>query len=173
MAIREALLPEFDQEMASTGKTLERVPDDKFAWKPHEKSGTLGWLAGHVATLPGLVEKAITQDELSFPPAGQAPAAPAWAAPPNRKELLEAFDKLVAEARAAIAETSDADFMKPWTLRKGEQKLISMPKAAVVRSFFMNHLIHHRAQLGVYLRLNDIPVPSIYGPSADENPMGI
>ena len=172
MAIKEALLPEFDQEMAITRKTLERVPDDKFAWKPHKKSSTLGWLAGHVATLPGLAKKVITQAELGSAPGEQAPGRPPWAAPENRKELLEAFDKLVAEARAAISETSDADFMRPWTLQKGGQILMSMPKAAVVRSFFMNHLIHHRAQLGVYLRLNDIPVPSTYGPSADENPMG-
>jgi uncharacterized damage-inducible protein DinB len=173
MAIREALLPEFDQEMAITRKTLERVPDDKFAWKPHEKSSTLGLLAGHVATLPGLAKTVITQDELGTASGGQAPASPAWVAPKNRQGLLETFDKLVAETRAAISGTSDEDFMKPWTLLKGGQKLMSMPKAMVMRSFVMHHLIHHRAQLGVYLRLNDIPVPSIYGPSADENPMGI
>src|ERR1700674_5316680 len=143
MALKEALLPEFDQEMAITRKTLERVPDDKFAWKPHEKSSTLGWLAGHVATLPGLAKITITQDELGPAPGGQASAPQAWAAPKNRKELLEAFDKSVAEARAAISETSDADFMKPWSLLKGGQKLMTMPKASVMRSFVMNHLIHH------------------------------
>jgi DinB superfamily len=136
MAIKEGLLPEFDQEMANTRKTLERVPDDKLAWKPHEKSGTLGWLAGHVATLPGLAKIAITQGELDMaqPSHGLAP-------PSNktRTELLEVFDKSVAEARAAISETSDAEFMKPWTLLKNGQKLLTVPKATVMRSFVMNH----------------------------------
>ncbi len=171
MAIKEALLPEFDQEMASTRKTLERVPEDKLGWKPHEKSGTLGWLAGHVATLPGWATMTIRQDELDLAPGGQSPAPPQ--APKTTKELLAVFDKSVADARAAISGTSDAEFMKPWTLLKGGQKLMTLPKAAVMRSFVMNHLIHHRAQLGVYLRLNNVAVPSIYGPSADENPMGI
>jgi uncharacterized damage-inducible protein DinB len=165
------LLPEFDQEMANTRKTLERVPDDKLGWKPHAKSGTLGWLAAHLTNIPNWATLTIGKDELDLAPAGQAPQPPA--APKNRKELLEAFDKAVTEARAAISRTSDADFMKPWTLLKTGQNLMTMPKAAVMRSFVMNHLIHHRAQLGVYLRLNDIPVPSIYGPSADENPMGV
>src|SRR5262249_47769780 len=111
------------------------------------------------------------QDELDLAPAGQAPQPPR--APKSKKELLEAFDKAVAEARTAISQTSDAEVVKPWTLLKNGQKLMTMPKAVVMRSFVMNHLIHHRAQLGVYLRLNNIPVPSIYGPSADENPMGI
>jgi len=171
MAIKEALLPEFDQEMSNTRKTLERVPDEKFDWKPHEKSGTLGWLAGHVATIPMWATMTISKDELDLAPAGQPHQPPP--APRNRKELLDTFDKLVGEARSAIADTSDGDFMKPWTLLKGGQKLMTMPKAVVMRSFVMNHLIHHRAQLGVYLRLNNVPVPSIYGPSADENPMGL
>ena len=172
MAIREALLPEFDQEMAITRKTLERIPDGKSEWRPHAKSGALGWLAGHVATLPGLAKVTITQDEVDLADPASVGAARPPQGPITREERLELFDKLVAEARAAISETSDAEFMKPWTLLNGGQKLFTIPKANVIRSFFMNHLIHHRAQLGVYLRLNDIPVPSTYGPSADENPMG-
>ena len=167
MPIAQALLPEFDQEMASTRKTLERVPDDKWDYKPHEKSGALGWLAWHLSHLPEWTVYTLKQDALDLAPAG---GRPDFALPKNRKEVLEAFDRNVAEARKAIQATSDEEFMKPWTLLKGGQKLMTLPKIAVMRSFVMNHLIHHRAQLGVYLRLNDIPVPSIYGPSADERP---
>lgn len=167
MAISEALLPEFDQEMANTRKTLERVPDDKFGWKPHAKSGTMGWLATHLATLPNWTTTTIEQDSLDLaPPGGSPPPNPAAK---DRKELLERFDKSVAAARAAIAKANDAQLMQPWSLLRGGKKIFALPKAAVLRSFVLNHMIHHRAQLGVYLRLNDVPVPSIYGPSADEN----
>ncbi len=159
-------LPEFDQEMANTRKTLERVPDDKFGWKPHQKSGTLGWLAGHVATLPNLALVSLRHD--SFDVTQRPPMMPTT----NRAELLAAFDKLAGDARKAIAEVSDQDLMKTWSLLNAGKPLFSLPRAAVLRTFFMSHIIHHRAQLGVYLRLLDIPVPSIYGPSADENPFG-
>ena len=112
----------------------------------------------------------IGQDELDMAPGGQPTPTPP--APASVEELLAGFDKHVADARAAIAGASDEDLMKPWSLLQNGKTMLTMPKVAVVRSFVMNHLIHHRAQLGVYLRLNDIPVPSIYGPSADENPMG-
>ncbi len=166
MAISDALLPEFDQEMANTRKTLERVPDDKFGWKPHEKSGSMGWLAGHVANLPSWVSMTIGQDSFDLEPKGVRMNPPPAAA--SRKELLGMFDKNVADARAAIASASDAQLFKPWSLLKNGTSLMTMPKAVCLRSFVMNHLIHHRAQLGVYLRLNNIAVPGMYGPSADE-----
>ncbi len=170
MKLSEMFLGEFDQEMANTRKTLERVPDDKLGWKPHEKSGTMGWLAGHVSNLPSWASVAIGQSEFDLAPQG---APPPQAPPANsRKELLENFEKNVAAARTAIAAASDEHLMKPWTLLHGGQKVFSMPRSAVLRSFVLNHLIHHRAQLGVYLRLNNIPVPALYGPSADEGAFG-
>lgn len=164
MAISQALLPEFDQEMANTRKALERAPDEKFGWKPHDKSGTMGWLAGHLATLPGLASMALTQDSFDL---ATRPPQPKLN---NRADVLAAFDKNAAEARKAIAAASDQHLMKPWTLLNGDKALFSLPRIAVLRSFFLNHLIHHRGQFTVYLRLNNVPVPSIYGPSADENP---
>jgi uncharacterized damage-inducible protein DinB len=161
------LLPEFDQEMAATRKSLERVPDDKFGWKPHEKSATMGWLASHLAMIPHWAQITFETDSLDLAPPGGQPKIPEAK---SRKEVLEMFDRNAAAARAVIAGASDADFDKPWTLLKAGQKLMTLPKAAVMRSFVMNHMIHHRAQLGVYLRLNNLPVPSIYGPSADEAP---
>ena len=166
MAIRDGLLPEFDQEMANTRKSLERVPDDKLSWKPHPKSGAMGWLAGHVAQLPSWAGIAIAQDSLDLEPGGKPPTPPLL--PKSRQEILDMFDKHVAAGRAAIAGASDEHLMKPWTLLKNGQTIMTLPRIAVLRGFVMNHLIHHRAQLGVYLRLNDLPVPSIYGPSADE-----
>ena len=166
MPLSSALLPEFDQEMASTRKTLERVPENKFGWKPHEKSGPMGWLAAHIANLPGWLVMTMKQDSLDLAPGGVQVQPPP--APKNSQELLATFDKTVKEARAAIAAASDAELMKPWSLLNNGAVLMTLPKAAVVRSFIMNHIIHHRAQLGVYLRLNNIAVPAIYGPSADE-----
>ncbi len=169
MSLSQALLPEFDQEMANTRKTLERVPEGKFAWKPHEKSGTMGWLAGHLADLPYWTAITIKQDSFDVSPAGAPPYAPFM--PKSAKELLSTFDKNVAEARAALAAATDADFARPWSLLKTGQVMMTMPKIACLRFWCMNHNIHHRAQLGVYLRLNNIAVPAIYGPSADENNM--
>jgi uncharacterized damage-inducible protein DinB len=166
MAIAQSLLPEFDMEMANTRKTLERVPDDKFDWKPHTKSGSMGWLAGHLANLPLWAAMTLKQDSIDIAPAGGQPFQ--LPETKNRKQVLEVFDQHVAEARKGIAAAADAELMKPWSLLKTGQTIMTMPKIAVLRSFVMNHIIHHRAQMGVYLRLNDIPVPSIYGPSADE-----
>ena len=167
MALSEALLPEFDQEMANTRQTLERVPEDKLGWKPHEKSGTMGWLATHLANIPGWVTFTLDNDSLDLAPPGGASVGPL---PPanSRNELLEMFDKNVAAARVALAGAGDAQLAKSWSLLKGGKTVLSMPRIAVLRSFVMNHSIHHRAQLGVYLRLNNVPVPAIYGPSADE-----
>ncbi len=165
-AIAQSLLPEFDQEMGNTRKTLERVPEGKFDWKPHQRSGSMGWLAGHLANLPSWPTMIIQQDSLDLAPKGAPPTPPA--APKNVKELLDTFDRNVSEARKVIAGATDAQLMKPWSLLKTGQTIMTLPKVAVLRAFVMNHIIHHRAQLGVYLRLNDVPVPSIYGPSADE-----
>ena len=164
--MKDAILPEFDHEMSNTRKTLERVPDDKFTWKPHQKSFSMGALATHLTELPMWAVTTLAQDSLDLEPPGGQPYK--RVIPNNTKELLENFDKNLAKARAAIDSTSDAELMKPWSLLKAGKTLMPMPKVAVLRGFVMNHNIHHRAQLGVYLRLNDIPVPSIYGPSADE-----
>lgn len=168
MTMSEALLPEFDHEMANTRKTLERVPEEKFGWKPHEKSMTMGRLAKHLADIPGWVEHTLNQDRLDVNPEGGQQEQPSEV--PSRKELLALFDKNVATGRAALAGAADDQFRQPWTLLSGGKEIFTLPRAAVLRSFVMSHTIHHRAQLGVYLRLNDVPVPSIYGPSADENP---
>lgn len=169
MSISASLLPEFEQEMTNTRKALERIPDDKFDWKPHEKSWAMGGLATHLANLPSWTVYTIKQDSLDLAP----PGAESFRVEPKntRQEILEDFDKNVADARAAIVGASDEDLLKPWTLLKGGVTLMTLPKIAVLRSFVMNHIIHHRGQFTVYLRLNDIPVPSIYGPSADEGGM--
>ena len=169
MKISDALLPEFDQEMANTRKTLERVPDDKLGWKPHAKSFTMGALASHLATISMWGRETMLKDSVDVAPQGGPPPQEPVAA--SRKELLETFDKHTAEARAAIAGASDEHFMQPWSLLAGGKTLFTIPRIVCMRSYVMNHAIHHRAQLGVYLRLNDIPVPSIYGPSADEGSM--
>jgi uncharacterized damage-inducible protein DinB len=166
MNISDMFLPEFDQEMTTARKTLERIPEDKLGWKPHEKSMTLGRLAGHVAELAGWAVPSLTQDSLDFAPPGKPPYPPTIAT--SRKQVLDLFDKNREESRRVIAGTSNEEFMKNWTLLRGGKPLFSMPKVGVLRSFCMNHIIHHRAQLGVYLRLNNIAVPSVYGPSADE-----
>jgi uncharacterized damage-inducible protein DinB len=168
MGISESMLPEFDNEMANTRKTLERVPLEKSDWKPHEKSTAMGGLATHLSNIPTWVGYTIDQDSLDLAPGGK-PMPPMEVAK-SQEELLASFDANVAKARVAIAGASDADLFKPWSLMMNGNTLMTLPKVAVLRSFVMNHLIHHRAQLGVYLRLNDIAVPSVYGPSADESP---
>lgn len=169
MAFSDALLPEFDQEVAGIRKTLERVPEEKFGWKPHQKSMTMGGLATHLATLLSWAVTAVDTDSLDLAPGGVPAPGPSPAK--SRQELLETFDKNAAAARKAIAGAADAHLLKPWTLLHSGKQLLALPRIAVIRSFVMNHAIHHRAQLGVYLRLNDVPVPSIYGPSADEGMM--
>ena len=170
MGLSQSMLPEFDHEMANTRKTLERVPHDKSDWKPHEKSMAMGGLATHLGNIPTWVNYTIDQDSLDLAPEGQP--LPSAELAKSQAELLETFDANVAKARASIAGASDQELFKPWTLLSNGNQILTLPKVAVLRSFVMNHMIHHRAQLGVYLRLNDIPVPSIYGPSADENPFG-
>jgi hypothetical protein len=166
MSIAQSLLPEFDHEMENTRKVLSRVPDGKFDYKPHAKSGTLGWLAGHVASLPGWCKETFTLTELDMSPDGKpfVPPPP----PATNKELMETFEKMVAAGRPALAGASDADMMVEWSLLMNKQKIFSMPRIGCYRGFVMNHLIHHRGQLEVYLRLLDVPLPGLYGPSADE-----
>ncbi|MBM3747618.1 MAG: DinB family protein [Acidobacteria bacterium] len=166
MTIGESLLPESDREMANARKCLERVPEDKFDWKPHPKSPTVRWLAAHVAHLPSWAVMAIGRDSIDVMPPGAPP--PRIPEPESRAALLEMFDKNVAEARAALAGASDEHLLKSWTLLRSGKEIFSQPRVGVLRGFVMNHLIHHRAQLCVYFRLNDVPVPALYGPSADE-----
>jgi uncharacterized damage-inducible protein DinB len=164
MTIAELLLPEVDQEMATTRRVLERVPDDKLGWKPHDKSWSMGDLASHIVNMIKWTDVTMTLREFDMatvPPAQINPTAS------SRTQLLEWFDANAAAARAALAKP-DADYFLPWTLKQGGQAIFTMPRYTCIRSFFLNHVVHHRAQLGVYLRLNDIPVPSMYGPSADE-----
>jgi uncharacterized damage-inducible protein DinB len=165
MALTDALLPEFDHEMATTRRLLDRVPEAKFAWKPHDKSMTLGQLAGHLANIPFWCSMTLDAPlvDLEKLPVDRRPKAPA-----SRDALLEEFDGKVATARRRLAETTDPELLALWTLKKGEQELFTMPRIAAIRSFVMNHTIHHRGQLSVYLRLNDVPLPPIYGPTADE-----
>lgn len=170
MTIGQSLLPEFDQEMQNTRKTLERVPEDKWNWKPHDKSGTVGWLASHIATMPGWTAMTISTEQLDYAPVD----GPAYQPPKieNRKELLAEFDKNVADARAALAGVSDQAIMKNWTLLAGGKTIFTLPRVACIRSMILNHNIHHRAQLTVYYRLLGVPVPALYGPSADEGQPG-
>ncbi|HEY5617490.1 MAG TPA: DinB family protein [Vicinamibacterales bacterium] len=163
MAIVDALLPEFDHEMTRTRKVLERVPEERFDWKPHQKSFSLGALAMHVATLPTWGTETLTRSEIDV---GNNPAP---AATPSKSDLLAAFDRNVAQARAALAGRTDAELTAMWSLKRNGKVVFSMPKTTVLRSLVLSHLIHHRAQLTVYLRLLDVPVPAMYGPSADES----
>jgi uncharacterized damage-inducible protein DinB len=164
MSFVDALLPEFDREMAVTRRLLERLPDDQFRWQPHPKSMTLGRLAEHLAELPHWASATITQDGIDM-----AAGRPDGYAPPTTREaVLAMFDANVARARAVLTGRSDAELLAPWSLQKAGQTIFTMPKVAVLRSFVFSHMIHHRGQLSVYLRLHDVPLPSIYGPSADE-----
>jgi uncharacterized damage-inducible protein DinB len=165
MSITTSLLPEFDHEMATTRRILERVPEAEFSWKPHEKSMTLGQLAGHVANLPFWCSTTLQTTELDLDSLGeQVTLAP----PVSRGALLQDFDERVKTARAAMAQATDTEMLAVWTLKKSGHEIFSMPRVSAVRSFVMNHLIHHRGQLSVYLRLKDVPLPPIYGPTADE-----
>ena len=161
MTISETLLPEFDHEMANTKAMLECVPEDKFSWKPHEKSMTMGRLASHCAEMASWAVFTINQDKLELTPDMKPFNAS------TKKELLDGFAGFTADARKAIQDASDADLGKTWSLIYEGKPVMSMPRASVLRSMVMNHIIHHRAQLSVYLRLNNIPIPGMYGPSAD------
>ena len=166
MSIAESLLPEFDEEMAATRRVLERVPDGRIDWTPHEKSMPLGRLASHVAEIPDWGANAVGQEGLSFDPATFVPRNLKTTA-----ENLALFDGAVKAARAALAAAPDADFAKPWSLKMGDKVMFTHTRGAVYRRFCISHMVHHRAQLGVYLRLLGVALPGIYGPTADEKAM--
>lgn len=166
MPIVDALLPEYDHEFATARKLLDRVPESEFGWKPHEKSMTMGQLAGHVANLAFWCS--MTMKAPFYDLAASSDKEVTLEPPASREELLRTFDEKVQQARELVARATDAEMMAPWTLKHGDHEIFSMPRVAAVRTFVMNHMIHHRGQLSVYLRLKNIPLPSIYGPSADE-----
>jgi len=161
MKLTDLFLGELEREAAATRRTLERVPDGRYDWKPHEKSMTLGRLAELVARLPSWPVFMIKQDELELT---------TYKSPPLRtsRELVQALDEGVAEAREALANTTDEHLMKPWRMLVGGRVVSEEPRHLMLRGGVFNHLAHHRGQLTVYLRLNDVPVPAIYGPSADD-----
>jgi uncharacterized damage-inducible protein DinB len=163
MGMNEAFIAELKQEAEATRKVLERVPMDKPDWTPHTKSMKLGNLANHVAELLSWTMVTMEQDELDFATFEYKPVVPK-----TTEELLKKFDDMVVKSVACLKKCDDAKFMENWTMRNGEQIYFTLPKAAVLRSFTFNHSYHHRAQLGMYLRLLDIPVPGVYGPTADE-----
>ena len=165
MAIKDALLPEFDHEMGSTRRVLERVPAADLKWSPHEKSFNMGKLAWHISNIPNWIHATLDASMFDLASRGDdaRPKEPA-----SVDEVLKSFDESVKKARAKIAEQTDSAFLSPWTLKQGRQEMFTIPKISVVRSFVMNHIIHHRGQLTVYLRLRNVPLPALYGPSADE-----
>jgi len=165
MPIAQSILPEFDRELATTRKMLERFPEDKVEWRPHETCMTLGRLAGHVAEIAGWMIPTMAQDRFEIDPTRHTPYIIK-----SRSEGLKQFDETVKNSRGAIAEASDEAFMKPWTFVAGGKTVFTIPKIAVYRSFVMNHLIHHRGQLAAFYRIAGVPIPSIYGPSKDEQP---
>ena len=160
MSYAETLLPEFDREMASTRKVLECIPDDKLDWRAHPKSRSIGWNANHVADLPTWIVAVLTGPSFDDAPVGgEARSIPKLA---STREILEMFDRNVAAARAAIAGAGDEEVGETWSLLRGGNTIFSLPRSTMIRSFVLNHLIHHRAHLCVYLRLNDQPVPGMY-----------
>jgi uncharacterized damage-inducible protein DinB len=164
--IATSLINEMKNEIDSTRKCLERLPAESFSWKPHEKSMELGRLASHIAEMFGWTKPTIQNSELDFATMDYKPFEPKTTA-----ELVEFLEKQATEALETLADTPDEAFMETWSLRNGEQVYFTLPKVAVMRSFVLNHIYHHRGQLTVYMRLLDVPVPGIYGPSADEPTM--
>lgn len=164
MPLIDALLPEFDREMGLTRRALERVPDGQFEWRPHPTSVTLGRLAEHLTEMPQWATITMTQDGIEMTTGRPAD----YVRPATRAAVLAQFDAYLKAGRANLAGKTDAEFAAPWTLKMQGQKVFTMPKAAVMRNFVLNHMIHHRGQLTVYLRMLGVPVPSIYGPSGDE-----
>jgi uncharacterized damage-inducible protein DinB len=166
MKYAETILPEFDREMANTRKVLECVPDDRLEWQAHPTSHTIGWNANHLAEILGWVEGILTKPSWDIAPVGGAP----YQAPKltTRREILELFDRNVAAARQALAAVPENQLAQPWPLLSAGTPFFTRPRATMIRSFVLNHVIHHRAILCVYLRLNDVPVPGMYGPSGDE-----
>jgi uncharacterized damage-inducible protein DinB len=164
MTIIDSLLQELEQEAKTTKRVLERVPEGQLAWKPHPKSMSLGQLALHIATVPGGVAQMAAQPGVDGPPSFIQPSATTAA------ELVPALEQSIAQARQLLGGMSDEQVMETWTLKNGGEVVMAMPRAAVLRTIMLNHWYHHRGQLSVYLRELNVPLPSIYGPSADENP---
>jgi len=164
MALIDGMLQELEQEAVTTRRVLERVPDDKLAWRPHEKARTLGELALHVATVPGAVAELVASQLTVQAPQFTDPH------PNSASELVPALDASIAKANKVLAGMDDAGLMATWRMMKGEREILAAPRVAMLRSVMLNHWYHHRGQLSVYLRQLDVPIPSIYGPSADENP---
>jgi len=163
MALKDGLLAEYDHETATTRKLLERLPDDKLSWKPHEKSMSLGGLATHLGNIPNWGGTILHDASFDL-----AAAPPNLDAKSSRVDILAFFDDSTKRTRAAM-DKSDPEYLLPWALKRGGQEMFSMPRLSAFRTFVLYHLVHHRGQLSVYLRLNDIPVPPIYGPTADES----
>lgn len=163
MRLVDSILMEIDQEAQTTKRVLERVPEDKLGWRPHPKSFSLGQLALHIASTPGNVATALVPDVKEVPDFSQPQ-------PRSRQEVLETFSQSLESARGALQKMDDAYLASTWTLTKNGQVVMSIPRIGFIRTVLMNHLYHHRGQLSVYLRLLNVPVPSIYGPSADETP---
>lgn len=164
--IVDSFIPELDQEAQTTRRVLERIPEDRLGWKPHEKSMSLGQLAHHVATIPGEIAKVLAADTFDFSRIANNQPAPAE----SRAGLLRSFEESLSVAKEALNSYDDAKAMSTWSGVREGKTLLSLPRIAVVRAIMLNHWYHHRGQLSVYLRLLNVPVPSIYGPSADENP---
>ena len=162
MLLIETLLPEFDHEIAMTKRVFERIPNEALPWKPHQKSMSLGVLATHISTIPHWATLTFTQSEFNIPNNEKTSTATSQA------ELLVKLDQHSKEARSLLVGKSDAELMAPWSLKYNRQIIFTMPKASFLRKFVFSHLIHHRGQLSVYLRLKEVPIPSIYGASADE-----
>jgi len=160
--IKESLLPEYDHEIATTRKLLERLPDDKLSWKPHARSMSLGGLATHLANIPNWTVSILDQTAFDL-----ADAPPNLTELSSRADILALLDASSRKNRSLLDKT-DAEYLARWTLKQGGREMFTLPRLAALRSFVLNHIVHHRGQLSVYLRLNDIPVPAIYGPSADE-----
>ena len=163
--IAARMLAELDNELTATRKMIERLPADKLAWKPHEKSMKLGRLAGHLSEMLRWIPFSVETDGVDFTTYPFAPKEFGSTA-----ELLADFDEAVVSARKTLTEATAADMSADWTMRNGEHVFCTLPKAVIIRTWVLNHIYHHRGQLSVYMRLLDIPVPSIYGPSADERP---
>ena len=164
MALKDALLPEFDHEMGVTRKLLERVPDADLGWKPHHKSFSLGDLAAHLAQIPHWSAAILDRPSYDIETVESGDRT----SPARGADVVAAFDQAVAAARARLSSKSDGELMAPWTLKKGGQDMFTAPALAAFKSFIVNHSIHHRGQLSVYLRLRNVPLPSMYGPTADE-----
>ena len=170
VSLSAMLLEEFEPESRACRRTLERVPDDRLGWRPHPKSAAMGWLAGHLANVPSWAAMTIRKESLDIAPDGEESGP--LPEPESVAEVVQAFDRNAEDARVAIRGASNDELLLPWSLLRSGQILLTQTRLSVLRSFVFNHLVHHRAQLGVYLRLNDVSVPAIYGPSADENPFG-